>query len=262
MDDSKLKVGITVYGTVVGHYQGRASVSIRGCKFRASLDKDDTDFTDDEKMGYVEKLLPIGSAVKAKVVKYEKEPKIKILLSTEKKVFEKYSNEEEIEEEEKEQNHLDLLIKSVEEINVAAALQEENTTEIKITKNYALPQEAKPKKDDDDEEENMEEEDNNEEDGASDDDKSDLDEDEVQKLIANQGVEFEGFDSNEEDGEGDDNEDDDESIISEQSLLDEEFGDEDVITNKKKSKRQKEILKRKKEEEIREQEKKLIDGTA
>lgn len=262
MDDSKLKVGITVYGTVVGHYQGRASVSIRGCKFRASLDKDDTDFTDEEKMSYVEKLLPIGSAVKAKVVKYEKEPKIKILLSTEKKVFEKYSNEDEIEEEEKEQNHLDLLIKSVEEINAAAALQEENTTEIKITKNYALPQEAKPKKDDD-EEENMEEEENNEEDGASDDDKSDLDEDEVQKLIANQGVEFEGFDSNEEDGEGnDDDEDDDESIMSEQSLLDEEFGDEDVITNKKKSKRQKDILKRRKEEEIREQEKKLVDGTA
>ena len=43
MDDSKLKAGVTVHGTVVGHYQGRASVQIRGCKYRASLDKDDTD---------------------------------------------------------------------------------------------------------------------------------------------------------------------------------------------------------------------------
>lgn len=161
-------------------------------------------------MGYVEKLLPIGSTVKAKVVKYEKEPKIKILLSTEKKMFEKYSNEEEIEEEEKEQSHLDLLIKSVEEINAAAATVEESTTEIKLTKNYALPQESKAKGDDE-EEENMEEEDNEEE---ADDDKSDLDEEEVQRLIANQGVEFEGLDSDEEAG-NDDDEDDDESIMSE-----------------------------------------------
>lgn len=161
-------------------------------------------------MGYVEKLLPIGSTVKAKVVKYEKEPKIKILLSTEKKMFEKYSNEEEIEEEEKEQSHLDLLIKSVEEINAAAATAEESTTEIKLTKNYALPQESKAKGDDE-EEENMEEEDNEEED--ADDDKSDLDEEEVQRLIANQGVEFEGLDSDEE--AGNDDEDDDESIMSE-----------------------------------------------
>lgn len=212
-------------------------------------------------MGYVEKLLPIGSAVKAKVVKYEKEPKIKILLSTEKKMFEKYSNEEDNEEDQKEQSHLDLLIKSVEEINASAALAEENTTEIKLTKNFALPQEPKSKKQDDDEDEdNMEEEEEEEdqENGADDDDQSDMDEDEVQKLIANQGVEFEGFDE-----EGDDNEDDDdESILSEQSLLDEEFGDEDAISNKKKSKRQKEILKRRKEVEIREQEKKLIDETA
>lgn len=43
MDETKLKSGLTVYGTVVGHYQGKASVSIRGCKYRASLDKDDTD---------------------------------------------------------------------------------------------------------------------------------------------------------------------------------------------------------------------------
>lgn len=163
-------------------------------------------------MGYVEKLLPIGSTVKAKVVKYEKEPKIKILLSTEKKMFEKYSNEEEIEEEEKEHSHLDLLIKSVEEINAAAATAEESTTEIKLTKNYALPQESKAKGDDDEEEENMEEEDNEEED-ADDDDKSDLDEEEVQRLIANQGVEFEGLDSDEE--AGNDDEDDDESIMSE-----------------------------------------------
>jgi len=26
MDDSKLKAGVTVHGTVVGHYQGRASI--------------------------------------------------------------------------------------------------------------------------------------------------------------------------------------------------------------------------------------------
>ncbi|EAR99985.1 S1 RNA-binding domain protein (macronuclear) [Tetrahymena thermophila SB210] len=255
MDDSKLQVGATVYGTVVGHYQGRASVSIRGCKFRASLDKDDTDFTDEEKMGYVEKLLPIGSAVKAKVIKYEKEPKVKIILSTEKLVFDKYSNVEEAEKEESEQSHLDLLIKSVDEINVTAKVADEKTTEIKITKNYALNQENKTEQD----EEKMEEEDEEQEDDE--DNKSDLDEDEIQNLIANQGVEFEGFEGNEEAGDDDEGEDD-ESILSEQSLLDEEFGEEDIISNKKKSRRQKEIIKRKKEEEIREQEKKLIDENA
>ena len=35
-------------------------------------------------MGYVEKLLPVGTQIKAKIMKYEKEPKMKILLSTEK----------------------------------------------------------------------------------------------------------------------------------------------------------------------------------
>jgi hypothetical protein len=43
--------------------------------------------TEEEKMGYVEKLLPIGTSIKAKIMKYEKEPKMKILLSTEKSSF-------------------------------------------------------------------------------------------------------------------------------------------------------------------------------
>jgi len=70
-------------------------------------------------MKYVEKLLPMGMQIKAKVTRYEKEPKVRIILSTEKKEFEKYGNaiEEELEDE-TEQNHLDLLIKSVAEINV------------------------------------------------------------------------------------------------------------------------------------------------
>lgn len=137
MDDSKLKAGVTVHGTVVGHYQGRASIQIRGCKYRASLDKDDTDFTDEEKMKYVEKLLPMGMQIKAKVTRYEKEPKVRIILSMEKKEFEKYGNamEEEMEDE-KEQNHLDLLIKSVAEINVVEEKTGEN--EIKLKKNYAM----------------------------------------------------------------------------------------------------------------------------
>lgn len=51
-------------------------------------------------MGYVEKLLPIGSQVKAKIMKYEKEPKMRILLSTEKAAFEKYRDSQEQMEEE------------------------------------------------------------------------------------------------------------------------------------------------------------------
>lgn len=112
--------------------------------------------TDEEKMGYVEKLLPIGSEVKAKVVKYEKEPKVRILLSTEKKVFEKFANEQDIEEEESEQTHLDLLIKSVEEINSTAVESEKKATEIKISKDFALPQKPKEKDESDEEDEEIE----------------------------------------------------------------------------------------------------------
>ena len=88
-------------------------------------------------MGYVEKLLPMGMQIKAKVTKYEKEPKVRIVLSTEKKEFEKYGNviEEELEDE-KEQNHLDLLIKSVAEINVVE--EKIGGNEIQLTKNFAM----------------------------------------------------------------------------------------------------------------------------
>jgi len=57
--------------------------------------------TDEEKIKYVEKLLPMGMHIKAKVTRYEKEPKVRIILSTEKKEFEKYGNamEEELEDE-------------------------------------------------------------------------------------------------------------------------------------------------------------------
>ena len=108
-------------------------------------------------MKYVEKLLPMGMQIKAKVTRYEKEPKVRIILSMEKKEFEKYGNamEEEMEDE-KEQNHLDLLIKSVAEINVVEEKTGEN--EIKLKKNYAMKEQEKEKMDEEEEEEEEEEE--------------------------------------------------------------------------------------------------------
>ena len=65
---------------------------------------------DEEKMGYVEKLLPIGTEISAKIIKYEKEPKLRINLGTNEKYYVRFSENNEEKGLFKDLEHINLLI--------------------------------------------------------------------------------------------------------------------------------------------------------
>ncbi|EGR29983.1 programmed cell death 11, putative [Ichthyophthirius multifiliis] len=260
LNENKIKQGMTVKGVVVGHYQGKASVAIQGCKFRGSLDKDDTDFTEEQRMGFVEKLLPLGSQVLAKVIKFEKEPKVRIILGNSQKYIQKFSNEVDFDFDKNQQVSEDIqqLINSILQINQSTQQNKQNgKTEIKLNQNVNFVDPNKKYKDEDENEEEEEEEEQLSNQMQIEQENDNQDSDDMSNEEQSQEKECEQEES-EEDEEQEYNEDE---ILSEQSLLDEELEeDEKNITNKKKSQRQKKILNRKKEEAIREQEKKLINS--
>lgn len=100
LDLDKLKIGTTVAGTVVGHARGRALIAIDGCKYRATMKPRDAQ----ELIGReaetlqsnLEHVLRLGiRLVRAKVIKFQKEPVVKIRLGTLDKYFQDNNNNEE-----------------------------------------------------------------------------------------------------------------------------------------------------------------------
>ncbi len=82
-------VGMTVYGYVSGYTKGRALVQLQKSEYTAILSLRDYHLNDENQ--FLEKILPLGTQIKAKVVEFSKEgDKRLIRLSTLPKHFEKY----------------------------------------------------------------------------------------------------------------------------------------------------------------------------
>ena len=89
-----MKEGLTVKGIVNGFLKGKASVSIQNCKFRGTLALKDALVPEGLEAEYIEKIFPVGTQVTAKIIKFVKEPKLKIKLGTLTKYFEEMMDEE------------------------------------------------------------------------------------------------------------------------------------------------------------------------
>lgn len=82
-----LKIGHTIEGIIVNYVKDKALVSIKGCRFLGTLHPLDCDENDEESMNDITKLFKKGQEIKAKILKIDKEPKIKIKLGTKQKYF-------------------------------------------------------------------------------------------------------------------------------------------------------------------------------
>jgi len=73
-----LAVGMILTGVVNSYLKGKASVTIEGCRFRGTIAL--KDFKGAKDGQYIEQAIPVGTVIKAKLIKLQKEPKIKIKL--------------------------------------------------------------------------------------------------------------------------------------------------------------------------------------
>lgn len=92
LDLDRLQIGATVAGTVVGHARGRALIAIDGCKYRATMKPRDAQELQGREaetlQTNLEHVLRLGLRLpKAKVIKFQKAPVVKIRLGTLDKYF-------------------------------------------------------------------------------------------------------------------------------------------------------------------------------
>jgi predicted RNA-binding protein with RPS1 domain len=135
-----LEFGLTVDGCVTGYLKGKAVVSISGCRFRGLLKIEDYLEEVSESEQNIEKVLPIGTKVTAKIIKFKKEPKVKIKLGSKTKYF---SNQNEYDAVTKKFDvaHVEELISSINSTVQAKILSSIQTTEVKLKSNIPTEKE-------------------------------------------------------------------------------------------------------------------------
>ena len=241
----KISKGITVEGVVCGYTGEKALIKIKGCRFLGSLNVNDSNLAEKaEEMLSINQILPLGLKVKAKVLNFQKEPKIRIKLGNRKDFFDDNDEDFAMEIDEKYAE----LWESIEEMNSDGKKMEIEVEEKKVEI-----------------EENIEEEEL-----STDDLKEILEE----KQRENEENKEENDEEDEEEDEEDEEEEDDEDVEENKEGIEEEI-DENNGENKeeieeekekiaekpkKKKKKKKENEFMEKELEIRKEERKFLEN--